>query len=64
VGTQRFALTDAAVTGLFLLFWGLFSHNILSEFYLLLTISLIAALSRDKATSGESEPGTRRARVA
>jgi len=50
VGT-RGGLSDAAVTGLFLLFWGFFSHNILSEYYLLLTISLIAALSRREATA-------------
>ena len=43
---------DAAVTGLFLLFWGLFSHNILSEYYLLIAISLIAALGRQEQQSG------------
>jgi O-antigen ligase len=62
VGTRRVALTDAVVTGLFLLLWGFFSHNILNEFYLLLTISLIAALNRQETAPGESEPDTRRAR--
>jgi hypothetical protein len=53
------------VTGVFLLFWGIFSHNILSEYYLLLTISLIAALSRREATTvrGRAE-GARRALAA
>jgi hypothetical protein len=64
LGTRRVALTDAVVTGLFLLFWGFFSHNVLSELYLLLSISLIAALSRQETVPGESEPGTRRARDA
>jgi O-antigen ligase len=39
-------LTDARVAGLFLLFWGLFSHNILGEYYLLIVVGLIAALGR------------------
>jgi hypothetical protein len=58
VGTRRVALTDAVVTGLFLLFWGFFSHNILSEYYLLLTISMVAALSRHEtavAHAGEEQ---------
>jgi O-antigen ligase len=46
MGTGAARLTDATVAGLFLLFWGLFSHNVLSEYYLLLTISMVAALSR------------------
>jgi O-antigen ligase len=64
VGTRGIWLSDAAVTGLFLLFWGFFSHNILSEYYLLLTVSLIAALSRRENVLCESEQGVRRARVA
>jgi hypothetical protein len=54
VGTRRVALTDAVVTGLFLLFWGFFSHNILSEYYLLLTISLVAALSRRETAAAHA----------
>jgi O-Antigen ligase len=46
VGGWAAGLTDAAVAGLFLLFWGLFSHNILGEYYLLIAIGMIAALSR------------------
>lgn len=50
VGSWVGRLTDAVVTALFLLFWGFFSHNILSEYYLLLTISLVAALSQRETT--------------
>ena len=46
MGSRVTAFGDAFVAALFLLFWGLFSHNILSEYYLLITISMIAALSR------------------
>ena len=51
IGAGIGRLSDATVTGLFLLFWGLFSHNILSEYYLLLTLSLVAALSRRQRTA-------------
>lgn len=50
----RLRLTDAVVTGLFLLFWGFFSHNVLSEYYLLLTISLVAALSRRETAAAQA----------
>lgn len=40
---------DSSVAGLFLLFWGLFSHNVLTEAYLLLAIGLLAALARAEA---------------
>jgi O-antigen ligase len=46
IGRWSGRLTDAVVTALFTLFFGLFSHNGLSEFYLVLIISLVAALSR------------------
>jgi O-antigen ligase len=46
VGSRAAGFSDAAVAGQFLLFWGLFSHNVLSEYYLLVVIGLIAALSR------------------
>lgn len=46
MGARLGRLTDATVTGLFLLFWGFFSHNVLSEYYLLITIAMVAALSR------------------
>jgi hypothetical protein len=37
-----------------MLFWGLFSHNVLGEYYLLLTISLVAALSRRETASAHA----------
>ena len=46
MGARGRGFADPTVAGLFLLFWGLFSHNLLSEFYLLITISMVAALSR------------------
>jgi hypothetical protein len=36
----------AKAASFFLLFWGLFSHNVLTEHYILLTISLLAAMSK------------------
>lgn len=47
-------LTDATVTGLFLLFWGVFSHNVLSEYYLLISLSLLAALNRREMASSRA----------
>lgn len=65
IGTWTGRLTDAVVTGLFLLFWGLFSHNILTEYYLLLTISMVAALSpRERAQTEDVNPGVSRALAA
>ena len=52
MGSGAKRLGDVAVAGLFLLFWGLFSHNMLSEYYLLVTISLLAALSRRESGPG------------
>ena len=36
----------AKAASFFVLFWGLFSHNVLTEHYILLTISLLAAMSK------------------
>jgi len=57
MGSRVTAFGDAFVAALFLLFWGLFSHNILSEYYLLITISMIAALSRRESEAARH--GTR-----
>jgi hypothetical protein len=35
---------DATVAAGFLLFWGVFSHNVLGEFYLLLALAMVGAL--------------------
>lgn len=40
---------EATVGGAFLLFWALFSHNVLGEFYLLIGIALLAAMAREAA---------------
>jgi hypothetical protein len=47
---------EANVAGLFLLFWGVFSHNVLTEFYLLVGIAMIAALSRAPLASAGPRP--------
>jgi O-antigen ligase len=54
IGSWPGRLTDAVVTALFMLFWGLFSHNVLGEYYLLLTISLVAALSRRETAAAHA----------
>jgi hypothetical protein len=39
----------AVIAGLFVIFWGLFSHNVLGEFYFLVGIAMIAARDADLA---------------
>jgi O-Antigen ligase len=57
IGSRGRGFADATVAGLFLLFWGLFSHNVLSEYYLLITISMVAALSRrESEAAGHGTP--------
>jgi hypothetical protein len=43
---------EANVGGVFVMFWGLFSHNVLGEFYLLVGIALLAALARAPEREG------------
>lgn len=40
---------ESTIAGIFILFWGIFSHNVLGEFYLLVGIALLAAISRSHA---------------
>jgi O-antigen ligase len=62
IGMWR-GLTDAVVTGLFLLFWGFFSHNVFYDSYL--AISLMAALSRREPVAvSDGERGAHRALAA
>jgi O-antigen ligase len=49
---------EATAAGGFLLFWGLFSHNILGEFYLLTALALVAALSGPATAAASAGRGT------
>jgi O-antigen ligase len=59
MGPQAGTLSDAAIAGLFILFWGLFSHNVLGEYYLVLSIALTAALSRVDGETRQREQSIR-----
>ena len=59
MGSRGRGVAHATVAGLFLLFWGFFSHNVFSEYYLLITISMVAALSRRESQA--TDYGTLRA---
>jgi O-antigen ligase len=50
---------EVTVGGLIILIWGLFSHNVLGEFYVLVSIAMLAAL----AGSRHNDPVESRARI-
>lgn len=60
LGSTRGSRREFTVAGCFILFWGLFSHNVLGEFYMLIGIGMIAASRRCADNVGESLARIRR----